>query len=344
MTLTLQEVVDEFQARRTEASKTGSATTGKRYAHDVKKWADWLENTDKTVYDADYYDLTARLTEMKREGYAVSTLKSYVAAVSKFYQDLAKMGDSPNFELPEEAPENPYDRFDDDDRKRFLKDGSSDEESLSEEKVHYLTPTEIEELVEHAPAPKLRNQLLLRLLFDTGCRRGELANIRIEGDSRDDWFLDRDDHSIRIGAFKSSDTRTVTYTPEYIDRYLDLWLDSGYRDAVPNSDESPFLFPTHERDRISGKRINVIVKEAAESAGLQRTTGNYVDGRTQHKIGAHTLRHSHAVQAIKSGIDVRRLMASLGHSDLDVTLTYLQIVERDYVEDSRDFNPFGGEE
>jgi integrase/recombinase XerD len=181
--------------------------------------------------------------------------------------------------------------------------------------------------------------LLIRLLFDTGMRRGELAQVTIG----EHGTPDRVDHSIRVPAFKSSDTRTVTYTPEYVGLMLDQWLDNGYRDAVPGASDSDYLFPKQSRDRISGKRINVIVKNGAENAGLEHVKSETVDGRERHGVTAHTLRHTHAVTTIKSGIDVRRLMEMMGHSDLDVTLDYLRIVEKEYVKESRKFDPFGSD-
>jgi integrase/recombinase XerD len=337
--LTLDEVLDEFRLRRIEASKNGSETTGDRYVYEVKKWADWLsEERDKTVWQADYYDLTAHLRHMRREDYAVTTRNTRCSAISKFYQELQKLDGHPDFPLPvEEVPENPYDQFDSEDRRKFLTGDTKKSQGIeSAEEIYYLSPEEIEQLVENVPAPRLRNQLIVRLLFDTGLRRGELAQVKLS-------HLDRDDHSIYVPAFKSSEARTVTITPSYVDRLLDEWLDGGYRDSTyfARHEDSEYLFPTNESEHLSGYSINTIVKQSADEAGLQKVVARGSDGRKIRRVNAHTLRHSHAVQAIKSGIDVRRLQASLGHGSLDVTLEYLKLVESDYVDASRQFDPFG---
>jgi site-specific recombinase XerD len=105
---TLREVLDEFEARKNEDAVTDGATTGSRYVQDVEKWRDWLADDGQTVFDADYYDLTAYLKELKRDGYAVSTLKSRAAAISKFYQLLDKLDGNDRWNLPKEVPETPY--------------------------------------------------------------------------------------------------------------------------------------------------------------------------------------------------------------------------------------------
>jgi len=196
--------------------------------------------------------------------------------------------------------------------------------------------------VEYAPSPTLRNELIIRLLYDTGCRRGELAQVRLED-------IKREDDRIWIEAAKSPKGRWVTYTPSYAGWHLDQWIDSGYRGATYYAREegSEFLFPTNESEHISGYRINSIVREAAEKAGLQASVGEYAgeSDRKVRKVTAHTLRHSHSVQAIRSGIDVRRLAESLGHVsedgevNIETTMTYLRLAEKEYIEESRKFSP-----
>ena len=335
---TLEEVLEEFRQLRIEASKNGSSTTADRYVYEMGKWAEWLsEERDKTVWEADYFDLLAHLREMKRADYAVSTRNTRCSAISKFYQEVNKLAERPDFPLPAEPPANPYDKVDEDDRRKYLTGDTKKSEGIeSSEEIYYLSPEEVEQLADNVPAPALRNRLLVRLLYDCGLRRGELAQVRVR-------HIDRSEHTIYIPAFKSSEARTVTFTPDYIDVLLDDWLDGGYREATFYAREkgSDYLFPTQESEHISGYSINHIVKEAAEEAGIQRVINRGSDGRKIRRVNAHTLRHSHAVQAIKSGIDVRRLMAMMGHNSLDVTLQYLRIVEKDYVDESRKFDPFG---
>ena len=346
----LGQVLEEFRQRRIDAAKNGSERTGNRYVYESVRWAAWLnEERDRWVWEADYYDLVAQLQEMKRSGYSVSQRKIQTAAISKFYQECAKLADNPDYSLPEGAARrydddndiepNPRDKIDDDDRDKYLKGDTEKSKGVqSEDEIYYLETDEISKLVDNAPAPKLRNEMVLKLLFDTGTRREELAQVKLS-------HIDRDEHTIYIPPMKSSQGRKVTYTPDYVGFQLDQWLDYGYRDAQGRADESPYLLPTNESEHLSGDRINTIVKEAAEKAGLQKVVAEYVDGREIHKVSAHTIRHSHAVCAINSGIDVRRLAESLGHiskdgtANIETTMTYLRLAEKDYIKESRKFNP-----
>lgn len=351
MTMDFRDVLDKFHRRRIDRSKNGSTTTADRYEYELVKWAAWLnEERDKWVWQTEekeaptYYDLIERLQEMKGGDLSVSMRNLQTSAVSKFYQDLQRFEDRDDYDLPAPAPENPYDRFDQEDRAMYLKGQTKKSKGVQEEgEIYYLSPEKVGQLTENAPAPSLRNELIIRLLFDTGLRRGELAQVKLD-------HIDRDNRTIYVPPRKSPQDRTVTYTQDYSGFLLDQWLDGtrGRKDrrSVYEADDSAYLFPTNQSDHISGERINITVRKAAESAGLQKVVNTYSDGREIHLINAHTLRHSHGVQAVKSDIDVRRLAESMGHIaedgtvNLETTEQYLRMAERDYVEASRQFSPY----
>lgn len=212
---------------------------------------------------------------------------------------------------------------------------------------HHLEPEKIQLLKENVPAPRIRNELIIMMLYDTGVRRGELAQIQLED-------IDHDEQLIDIPALKSPKPRKVTYGLNRTGRLLDDWLDGGYRDTARYARDSPYLFPTDMGKQMDPRTVNDIVTQAADNAGIQEPVADYADQpdengdctkREYRLITAHTLRHSHGVQAIKSKIDIRRLAESMGHigSDekvnLDTTLTYLQMVEQEYIDESRKFEP-----
>jgi len=78
--------------------------------------------------------------------------------------------------------------------------------------------------------------------------------------------------------------------------------------------------------------INEIVKDAAENAGIQNVINRDALDRSRHRITAHALRHGHAVTALKSGIDVRTVQKHLGHTDIETTMEYLQLIDDDVME------------
>jgi integrase/recombinase XerD len=332
-----EEVLSAFRRKLQTGSRERSETTVERYQYELEKWSKWLQNErDKTVWDVDTTDLRRHLEELQLDDYADTTITVRRSAISQFYQQLSKLDDQ---ELERDVPPNPEDGLSDD---WHWSNGRTKTSAgiRNEDHIHYLNPEEVAELVDSVPAPKLRNSLIVKLMFNTGLRRGELAQIRLTD-------LDRDDRSIYVPPIKSPVARRVTYNIDYVGFELDQWLDKGYREAVYGADKSDYLFPTQESDHISGYRINSIVTEAAQEAGIQAEIASYAgnDERKIRKVTSHTLRHSYAVQAIKSDIDVRRLAEILGHKskdgeiNLDTTMVYLEMAERDYVQESRKFDP-----
>jgi integrase/recombinase XerD len=323
-------VVDEFKKERQAAD--ASDRTAQVYARNVRKWSDWLaEEQGKKVWDAETVDLRKYIRQQNAKGKASGTINQHVSAISKFYQDCPKIAEF--YDIPE-VPENPYSGLDSDDKKP-LKTDTKKKQTMDQkggDQFPYLKPHEVERLVQHVPAPKIRNELIVKLLFRCGFRREELAQTKLA-------HVDRDDASVFIPPMKSPDPRNVAFDRNYLAPQLGQWLDYGDRDSVYYAGESDYLFPTNEREHITGETINRVVKEAAENAGLQEVSATYSDGREQAKITAHTLRHSFAMQAINSEIQVKTLQTLMGHQNLDTTLIYLQQSKQEAKEASRKFNP-----
>lgn len=316
---------------REERSGVSSDSTVDRYARHVENWRDWLsENRETTIWNAATADLRVFIRDLSGQDLAPSTISQRVSAISKFYQDLERLADMYDFPEP---PDNPYDGLDSDDKGRLRGDTKKKTAMTGTDEFPYLSPDEVDTLRENVPAPRLRNELMVRLLFNCGLRRGELAMLKVE-------HLDFEDKSIYIPARKSPEPRWVTWNPDYLGFHLRNWYEQG-RQSQTYSDESDYLFPTNDSEHISGDYINQMIKQSAESAGLQETLTEYADGRAVHKVTAHTLRHSYAMQMLRSGVNVRTLQQLLGHEDIDTTMIYLQQSTDDALEEARKFSPTG---
>lgn len=330
-----EEILSKFQNERKGADSAQS--TIDKYTRHIKNWKNWLsENRDKSLWEANNIDLRIFIKELDNGGMASSTMGQRVSAISKFYQDMVDVFD----ELEEEGKdvpnisENPYDNLKDKYKSRLNRD-TKKKNSMKEangDEYPYLEENKVKELIENVPSPRMRNELLIKLLYNCGFRRGELANVKIK-------HIDREDTSIRIPPQKSSEWRAVSYWEKSLGFHLSQWLDYGGRESMTYADESEYLFPTNDSPRISGDYISYIVKEAAKNAGLQEITAEYSDGRKQHKITAHTLRHSFAMAQLNTGMDIRTLQTLLGHDKLDTTLIYLQQSKDEAKEKSRQFKP-----
>ncbi|MGQ3328614.1 tyrosine-type recombinase/integrase [Halorubrum sp. FL23] len=325
------EILEQFEKRR---SRNSSERTVDIYSREICNWREWLtEKRNKGLWEVETMDLRVRIESMSDAGKAPSTITKQVSAISKFYQDCEKIAE--RYDMPE-VPENPRDGLDSED-KQLLRGDTKKKEAMKEsggDEYPYLEPEKVSQLVDNVPSPRLRNELIIKLLFNCGFRRGELAKAKIE-------HIDREDRSILIPPRKSPESRNVAYDEGYLGFQLDQWLDYGGRDSMTYAEESEYLFPTNSGEHISGVAMNRMVRKAAKSAGLQEVIDEYVDGREMHKVTAHTLRHSFAMQSINSGIDIKTLQTLLGHEELDTTLIYLDQAKDEAKENSRAFQPRG---
>jgi integrase/recombinase XerD len=202
-------------------------------------------------------------------------------------------------------------------------------EHRKDEGITHLSPNEKEQLCEHVPAPQIRNELLIRFLWQTGLREHEVRNVRLQD-------LDRDERIVNIYSEKVYKDREVGYQPS-VDFLMNQWLDSGYRDRFSSASDSEYVFVSRKAEKLTEGRVNDVVKKAAENAGIQDTYDDDAAGNTRHTVTAHALRHSFAVQSLKNGMDVRFLQELMGHADISTTERYLKITGREAIEQQRKY-------
>lgn len=295
--------------RREKGLKSESAAQNKRSAvKALKKWMDQTGIDDLTAVTPT--DIESYMGYMSNEGYSPKTIDIRYSALKAVFEYLSERE-----EMIEESPFEPLEYSD----FSSIMNGTKKENTTHEE-ITYVTPEQVEKIVNHLSAPKLRNELIVRLMFQTGMREIEANTTRLED-------IDREKRSINIHG-KGSKNRTVYYQPN-LDILLQQWIDGGYRASNQSAASSPNLFITNTSEEMSTGRISRIIKQAARDAGVNEIM--YVDqnGNERWKITAHTLRHGHAVEALKSGIDVRTVQKHMGHSSLDQTMRYLRLIDDD---------------
>jgi integrase/recombinase XerD len=141
-----------------------------------------------------------------------------------------------------------------------------------------------------------RNNLLLHLLYNSGCRVSEICGLRIR-----DCKRRRDEGQITVIG-KGDKQRTILLTP-------DVWSK-----LVPFLTGAPDAYVFSSRKgAITRQQIGIIVKRAAKRAGLSAT------------ISSHFLRHAAASHALDNGCPISVVQTTLGHASLDTTTKYVHV-------------------
>lgn len=148
---------------------------------------------------------------------------------------------------------------------------------------------------------RLRNLLLLEILFDTGLRVSEAVNIKIKD-------IDFKNHGIRVLG-KGSKERIV-YFGDYASNYLEEYL--SLREGIKSSDDE-YLFWNKNYQKLTRRGAEYLINNIAKKALLKQ------------KITPHTLRHTFATEMLNNGCDIRSVQELLGHKSLSTTGIYTHV-------------------
>lgn len=304
----------ERYLERVEGTK--SEATHATFKTNLRQFDQWVDERDYALCEMGSLDIEEFFIEMNNEGYAPNTIASRFEAIRALYKFLSgKLA---------ETEDNPMDDLK---RSDYVEKGTKKHDNAD---VVYITLDEKEALCENIPTPTLRNELIIRLLWQTGVRKSELVEIELED-------IDREERSIGVWSTKTKEWRTVYYQPS-LDLLMDQWIDGGYRGCFATAEDSPYLFVTERSEQMAPETVNrKIVRQAAENADIQEVMYTDKNGGRRCRITAHALRHGHGVHALKSGIDIRTVQKHLGHAKLEMTMKYLQLVDEDIRDGYRRF-------
>ena len=247
-----------------------SPHTQSAYRRDLASFESFVEN--KPLTQVKIEDVTAFCIALEKQGYAVSSIRRRLYAVKSLLSFGLRVGYLPAnvggwVELPRERV-------------------SLSERILSEEEVLQLIASE----------PNRRNQIMLRFLYETGCRLGEMCQLK--------WRdLKPRPEGGQVDIFgKGGKTRHILITPE-------LWVDLQSLRGTRENDEP--VFATKSGRHFALSNAVRIVKAAAVRAGLSE------------KVSPHWLRHAHASHSLDRGAPLHLVQATLGHASLATTERYL---------------------
>jgi integrase/recombinase XerC len=159
----------------------------------------------------------------------------------------------------------------------------------------------------HGAALRLRNTLVLELLYATGVRVGELVGLDVDD-------VDRGRRLLRVLG-KGRKERSVPFGAPAA-AAVDAWLTRG-RPVLATAGSGPALLLGVRGGRLDPREARRVVHAAVAAA----------PGTPD--IGPHGLRHSAATHVLEGGADLRSVQELLGHASLATTQVYTHVtVER----------------
>lgn len=195
---------------------------------------------------------------------------------------------------------------------------------MTQQAKTWLTPSGVQQLRNAALSAEVptylqdRNLALVEVLYDTGLRRAEAAQLDVE-------YLDLDAETATVylpGEIQKrlpNGDRREDATLELADRtrnVLRRYLRDRWKD--PDPDAGP-LFPARSSSRMTGRSVNRAIKRLAELAEVTPRTVGRQQG-SHDDVTAHTLRHSVAYRTIQvEGGRLEDVQLRLRHRSRQVT-------------------------
>ena len=154
----------------------------------------------------------------------------------------------------------------------------------------------------YAYLEKIRNSTVVELLFSTGARVSEIANLKLDD-------LDRKSGALMLKG-KGSKERVIQIcnadTLALIEIYICL-----FDERITAS--GGYLLINRLGNKLSDQSIRNMVNAIAVKAEISK------------KVTPHTFRHSFATFLLENDVDIKYIQAMLGHSSIVTTQIYTQV-------------------
>lgn len=297
-----------------EIERGRSRKTIDNYGHYLDRFLDWAEVTDpKDITDemiSRYRIFLNRFEGPKGDGLKKLTQNYYIIALRSFLKYLARK-DIKTLQAEK------------------IEVGKSERKE-----VEFLEPDEVERIIDVASGAdfkSLRDKAILELLFSSGLRVSELANL-----NRDRLDLKNQEFSVRGKGGKIRVVFISNSAKAAIEKYLEKRTDidpavfvrdaKGLEKFSTKKSFSPARGEMSEGQR--GGRKKNIDKDSLRLTprSIQRIVKHYaVKAGIIKDVHPHTFRHSFATDLLMNGADIRSVQTMLGHSSITTTQIYTHI-------------------
>lgn len=263
--------------------KNYSDYTIKSYENDICEFLDYIQSENINYKNLEYSDIRFYLMYLKEQRKDDnSSINRKLSALRGFYKFLAneKIVKTNVFSLV---------------------NGPKKSKKLP----RYFEYNELEEmfLVPDVSIPLgQRDSLLLEMLYATGCRVGELVNIKVAD-------IDLGRRNILILG-KGNKERYVTYG-EYCEEALKRYLSDGYKKL--NKDNLEYLFINNNGGVLTERGVRFILDRIIKQTCINKN------------ISPHMIRHSFATHLLNEGCDLLTVQKLLGHESIKATQIYTHV-------------------
>lgn len=151
----------------------------------------------------------------------------------------------------------------------------------------------------------IRDRALLELLYSTGLRIGEAAALTV-------YDVDLEAGLLSVRSGKGGKARVVPLG-QTATRWLREYLEKIRPRQNRLAPHQRALFLTQQGSPFTRHTIEVIIRQAARSAGIKK------------QVTCHTLRHSCATHLLEAGANLLAICELLGHRNLSTTQIYTRV-------------------
>ncbi|WP_429970888.1 tyrosine recombinase XerC [Fructilactobacillus sp. Tb1] len=181
---------------------------------------------------------------------------------------------------------------------------------------------ELDKLFEAAKQTKnpllaLRNTALLEVLYGTGIRVSECANLTL-----DDIDLS---NNMMLVLGKGNKERYIPFG-SYANHAINEYLNKSRNVLMEKfNKQHPYLFVDQHGSHITSRGIEYILDQIMKNSGMNSS------------IHPHMLRHTFATQMLNNGADLRTVQELLGHSNLSTTQIYTHVTKEKLLKNYQNF-------
>lgn len=175
---------------------------------------------------------------------------------------------------------------------------------------HILSHREAETILNQpdvTEAMGIRDRAILEVLYSTGLRRMEIANLKLHD-------LDGDRGTLMVRLGKGKKDRMVPIGERAV-LWVEKYLEAARPSLVGIADDGT-LFLTNLHEPFTPNRLTQLVRDYVSAADLGK------------KGACHLFRHTCATLMHENGADIRFIQQLLGHAELSTTQIYTQVAIR----------------